>query len=71
MGFSMNIRQILLSLVVMICALGPAAAQEGLGPLMPSEGGSITTAWANAYGADAESWIRFENVRQETFDINY
>jgi outer membrane protein OmpA-like peptidoglycan-associated protein len=48
-----------------------ASAQEALGPFMPHEGGVITTAWANAYGPDAEAWIRFANVRADSFDINY
>src|SRR5438876_91802 len=48
-----------------------ALAQEGLGPFMPHEGASITTAWANAYGPDAESWMRFANVLPDSFDINY
>lgn len=48
-----------------------ASAQESLGPFLPHEGGAITTAWANAYGPDAESWIRFTNVNPDGFDINY
>ena len=63
--------QIFLGAVALVCAYGTAIAQEGLGPFMPNEGGAITTAWANAYGPDAESWIRFANVRPDTFDINY
>ena len=63
--------QILLGAVALVCAHGVAIAQEGLGPFMPNEGGAITTAWANAYGPDAESWIRFVNVRPDTYDINY
>ena len=58
-------------LVALFWACGVASAQEGLGPFMPHEGGSITTAWANAYGPDAESWIRFANVLPDSFDINY
>jgi outer membrane protein OmpA-like peptidoglycan-associated protein len=53
------------------CASTVTFAQEGLGPLMPNEGGTVTTAWANAYGPDAESWIRFANVGSSSFDINY
>lgn len=60
-----------LGVVALMCAGGAASAQEGLGPFMPHDGGSITTAWANAYGPDAESWIRFANVQPESFDINY
>ena len=48
-----------------------ALAQQGLGPFMPNNGGVITTAWGNAYGPDAESWITFAKVGAETFDINY
>ena len=51
--------------------LGRAEAQQGLGPFMPNEGGVITTAWGNAYGPDAESWITFANVGASTFDIDY
>jgi len=47
------------------------SAQQGLGPFMPNNGGVITTAWGNAYGPDAESWITFAKVGTETFDINY
>src|SRR5215510_10816187 len=59
-----------LGFTALLCA-GTINAQEGLGPFMPDEGGSITTAWANAYGPDAESWIRFTNVQPDSFDINY
>jgi outer membrane protein OmpA-like peptidoglycan-associated protein len=58
-------------LVFLAYASTVTLAQEGLGPLMPSEGGAVTTAWANAYGPDAESWIRFANVGASSFDINY
>ncbi len=64
-------RHAVLGMIALVCACGMANAQEGLGPFMPQEGGSITTAWANAYGPDAESWIRFANVRPDSFDINY
>jgi outer membrane protein OmpA-like peptidoglycan-associated protein len=50
---------------------GRSSAQEGLGPFMPHEGGVITTAWANAYGPDAESWIRFSKVGKQSFEIDY
>ncbi len=63
--------QIALSLLAFVFAHGASSAQEGLGPFMPNEGGSITTAWANAFGPDAESWIRFSKVGPDTFDINY
>lgn len=64
-------RHALLGFIALICAIGAANAQEGLGAFMPHEGGTVTTAWANAYGPDAESWIRFANVRPDSFDINY
>ena len=47
---------IALTLLAFVFAHGTSSAQEGLGPFMPNEGGSITTAWANAFGPDAESW---------------
>ncbi len=58
--------------LLLICAF-PAigGAQEGLGPFMPNEGATISTAWANAYGPDAESWMTFAKVGAESFDINY
>jgi outer membrane protein OmpA-like peptidoglycan-associated protein len=62
---------VLLGLIPLACTSAMTLAQEGLGPLMPSEGGAVTTAWANAYGPDAESWIRFANVGSNSFDINY
>ena len=64
-------RAFVFSLVSLLVVASSAFAQEGLGPLMPNEGGTVTTAWANAYGPDAESWIRFANVRRDSFDINY
>ncbi|WP_421693517.1 OmpA family protein [Aestuariivirga sp.] len=51
--------------------LGTAHAQQGMGPFMPNEGGTITTAWSNAYGPDAESWMTFAKVGPQSFDINY
>jgi len=56
---------------LMAIGLGGARAQQGLGPFMPNNGGVITTAWTNAYGPDAESWITFAKVGTTTFDINY
>jgi len=38
---------------------------------MPHDGALLTTAWTNAYGPDAESWMRFSNVGPQSFDINY
>ena len=61
----------LLGLAALVWTWEIALAQEGLGPFMPHEGASITTAWANAYGPDAESWMRFANVLPDSFDINY
>jgi outer membrane protein OmpA-like peptidoglycan-associated protein len=63
--------RIAVSLLALVFVHGTSSAQEGLGPFMPNEGGSITTAWANAFGPDAESWIRFSKVGPDTFDINY
>ena len=56
---------------VLVFGLGSAGAQQGLGPFMPNNGGTITTAWTNAYGPDAESWITFAKVGTTSFDINY
>ncbi|QIG46604.1 OmpA family protein [Nordella sp. HKS 07] len=64
-------RHALLGVIALICAYGTATAQEGLGAFMPHEGATVTTAWANAYGPDAESWMRFANVGPQSFDINY
>lgn len=57
--------------VLLVLPAGAAKAQQGLGPFMPNEGGTITTAWGNAFGPDAESWITFAKVGPQTFDINY
>lgn len=57
--------------IALALACGVALAQESLGPFMPHEGGSITTAWDNSYGPDAESWIRFTKVKADSFNINY
>ncbi|MFO1131387.1 MAG: OmpA family protein [Hyphomicrobiales bacterium] len=56
---------------LVVLGLGSARAQQGLGPFMPNEGGTITTAWTNAYGPDAESWMTFAKVGTTSFDINY
>jgi outer membrane protein OmpA-like peptidoglycan-associated protein len=48
-----------------------SAVSQSLGPFMPHEGGTLTTAWTNSYGPDAESWIRFSRVTRDTIDINY
>src|SRR4051794_36451850 len=58
-----HVTQSALFLATLAWTCDVAGAQEGLGPFMPHEGGTITTAWANAYGPDAEAWIRFANVR--------
>jgi outer membrane protein OmpA-like peptidoglycan-associated protein len=65
------ILRLALGLFALVSAHGIATAQDSLGPFMPHNDGSITTAWANAYGPDAESWIRFANVQPNSFDINY
>src|SRR5919109_905344 len=44
---------------------------DNLGPFMPNDGAMLTTAWTNAYGPDAESWVRFGRVTPDTIDINY
>src|SRR3954452_12922449 len=61
------------SLCAAILAAATVAAhgQDGLGPFMPHNGGVITTAWANAYGPDAESYIAFRNVKKDSFEIRY
>jgi outer membrane protein OmpA-like peptidoglycan-associated protein len=48
-----------------------ASAQEGLGPFMPHEGLMLTTAWGNAYGPDAEAWIKFSKVGSGATEIQY
>lgn len=60
-----------LGMLALMTSFGAASAQEGLGPFMPHNGGTVQTAWANAYGPDAESWMRFANVTPDSFDINY
>jgi outer membrane protein OmpA-like peptidoglycan-associated protein len=56
---------------IIALGIGSASAQQGLGPFMPNNGGTITTAWTNAFGPDAESWMTFAKVGTTTFDINY
>ncbi|MFT3989326.1 OmpA family protein [Aestuariivirga sp.] len=60
---------------MLICAgpwlMSAAAAQEGLGPFMPHDGGMLTTAWTNTYGPDAESWVKFAKVGADSYDIYY
>ena len=60
-------------LATALCSVLPlrASAQEDLGPLMANEGATIITAWTNAYGPDAESWMTFANVQPDRFTINY
>jgi len=53
-----------------IALVMPATAQD-MGPFMPNNGALITTAWTNAYGPDAESWMQFAKVTPQSFDINY
>jgi outer membrane protein OmpA-like peptidoglycan-associated protein len=69
--FGLRFRIAVCLLALPLSCAGTASAQEGLGPFLPHEGGAITTAWTNAYGPDAESWIRFTNVHPDVFDINY
>ncbi|WP_224670214.1 OmpA family protein [Mesorhizobium sp. BH1-1-5] len=38
---------------------------------MPHTGAMLTTAWGNAYGPDAESWIKFADVTTANIDIDY
>jgi outer membrane protein OmpA-like peptidoglycan-associated protein len=71
MHFFNRSSQIVISVILLALAHSAVRAQEGLGPLMPHEGGSITTAWTNSFGPDAESWIRFSKVGVDAFDINY
>lgn len=66
-----TLQRLALAWVAVIAVAGAARAQEGLGPFMPNEGGTITTAWANAFGPDAESWMTFTNVKPDRFDISY
>jgi len=69
------IKRNFLKLIAGVAVFGPlsveAEAQDGLGPFMPHEGGSISTAWTNAYGPDADSYMAFANVTNDSFDINY
>ena len=65
------VRRTIATAIFLAASWAAASAQDSLGPFMPHEGGLITTAWTNAYGPDAESWIAFANVRSDTFDINY
>jgi outer membrane protein OmpA-like peptidoglycan-associated protein len=48
-----------------------AQAQDDLGPFMPHTGAVMTTAWDNAQGPDAESWIKFADVTSAKIDIDY
>src|SRR5437660_9277990 len=38
---------------------------------MPHTGAVLTTAWDNAYGPDAESWVKIANVTTTNIDIDY
>jgi outer membrane protein OmpA-like peptidoglycan-associated protein len=71
MKFVTELLRSALGIVLLGCFTVFAQAQEGLGPFMPHDGGTLTTAWGNAYGPDAESWIRFSKVGSSSFDINY
>ena len=70
----MHLIRILLraSLALILAAfISVAAKAQDLGPFMPNNGALITTAWTNAYGPDAESWMQFAKVNPQSFDINY
>jgi outer membrane protein OmpA-like peptidoglycan-associated protein len=55
----------------LVIAINGAAKGRDLGPFMPHDGALLTTAWTNAFGPDAESWMRFANVTGHTIDIYY
>ena len=59
------------AVAVIPAGLRRALAQEGLGPFMAHDGLVIQTAWGNAYGPDAESWLKFNNVTSDTAEIDY
>lgn len=65
-----NVMGFLITFLALVTASMLARAQD-LGPFMPHDGAVITTAWTNAYGPDAESWMQFAKVTPQTFDINY
>jgi outer membrane protein OmpA-like peptidoglycan-associated protein len=54
-----------------VIAINGTAKGRDLGPFMPHDGALLTTAWTNAFGPDAESWMRFANVTGHTIDIYY
>ena len=53
----------------LIAVIGDSAGAQDLGPFMPHEGATLTTAWANSYGPDAEAWMTLFNVTPQTFDV--
>ena len=55
----------------LVIAINGTAKGRDLGPFMPHDGALLTTAWTNAFGPDAESWMRFANVTGHTIDIYY
>ena len=64
----------LFRLLLLIAGFGgmpPLAMAQDLGPFMSHNGAEITTAWANSYGPDAESWMRLSKVTSQSVDINY
>ncbi|MBL8895894.1 MAG: OmpA family protein [Rhizobiales bacterium] len=70
MDFLRKIARAGLALAFLTLFALPSKPQD-LGPFMPNNGALITTAWANAFGPDAESWMQFAKVTPQTFDINY
>src|SRR5438552_3305613 len=55
----------------LIAVIGDSAGAQDLGPFMPHEGATLTTAWANSYGPDAEAWMTLFNVTPQTFDVHH
>ncbi|ESY89833.1 OmpA family protein [Mesorhizobium sp. LNHC209A00] len=60
-----------LACTVLLVSYSFANAQDDLGPFMPHAGAVLTTAWDNAQGPDAESWIKFADVTAANIDIDY
>src|SRR4051794_7379988 len=69
-NFTMTPRVVFASMFA-LGLLGPQVSAQDLGPFMPHPGGTLTTAWTNDYGPDADSWISFGRVTSEVVDINY
>ena len=64
-----HVRQLILTGV--ICLMPSASPAQDGGTFMPHDGAVLTTVWTNAYGPDADSWIRFSKVGPDSLDINY